>query len=156
VQVLLIRHAEAVDATPQRPDPARHLTGMGRIAARTLGERLRWYDCMPSVVWTSPLVRAAQTAEIVLAAMGWSGVIEALPVLAPGGDAHELEALLGAVAPDAVVMLFGHEPDISGLGSLLTRRADFPGLKKAQAARIIHGRVRWLFGPDDEAPYPCR
>jgi phosphohistidine phosphatase len=154
VQVFLVRHADAVDAAPHGVDAERHLTVAGRSAARAVGQRLRWYDCRPGAMWTSPLVRAVQTAELVALGLPWTGLIEAVPALAPGGDAHEVEALLRRQPVDGAVFLIGHEPDLSGLGTLLTRSAAFPGLSKGEVARIDGNHLRWLFAASDEAPRP--
>lgn len=161
--VFLARHAHSVDEAPGLPDAARHLRPEGRAAARQLGERLGWYDCAPTVVWTSPATRAVQTAELILGGLGWTGPVETVPGLAPGGDIRAAREHLRTLAPDAVVLVVGHEPGISGLGSLLTSRADFPALKKAQVARLDDVAaqraeppsplvLRWLFGYADEAP----
>jgi phosphohistidine phosphatase len=152
VHVFLLRHAEAVDETRSLPDPDRHLTTAGRAAARALGERLRWYDCEPLAVWSSPLMRAAQTAELVIAGLGYGGVIECVPALAPGGATRDVCAAIGR--HKGQVLLVGHEPGLSAVGAVLTGRADFPAIKKAQVARIDDGRLRWLFATVDEAPVP--
>lgn len=163
--VFLVRHAHAVDEAPGLPDEARHLTTEGRKAARALGDRLKWYDCSPTVVWTSPATRAVQTAELFIAGLGWDGPVEAQPVLAPVGDVRASVALIRRQAPDAQVVIVGHEPSISGLGDLLCGRDDFPSLKKAQCARLddvglqrgeAKGAplvLRWLFAYADEAPF---
>jgi phosphohistidine phosphatase len=160
VIVFLTRHAHSAPEQPGFPDVARHLTGEGRRAARTLGDKLKWYDVSPSIVWTSPAVRAVQTAELVIAGLGWDGPLECHPALAPGADVRTLAAELRGVAPDAHVLVIGHEPGISGLGALLSAKTDFPVLKKAQIARLdshegdaaMH--LRWLFSHSDEAPIP--
>ncbi len=162
----MIRHAHAVDEAPGLPDEARHLTPEGRKAARTLGDRLKWYDCTPSAVWTSPATRAVQTAELFVAGLGWDGPVEAMPVLAPVGDARATATLIRRLPADATVVIVGHEPAISGLGGILTGRADFPALKKAQCARLDDVAaqraepsapmvLRWLFSYGDEAPFPA-
>ncbi len=161
--VFLIRHAHAIDEAPGRSDLGRHLTGVGRGAARALGERLRWHDCVPTAVWTSPLSRAVQTAELLVAGLRWDGPVEAFDELAPGGDLRALHARIGGGAPDAAVMIVGHEPGLSGLGTLLTMRADFPAMRKAEAARLddiatppgaarVPMILRWSFAWDAEAP----
>jgi len=166
VIVFLVRHAHSVGEAPGLPDAARHLTTEGRAAARQLGERLSWYDCVPTAVWTSPVTRAVQTTELVLAGLGWTGPVESVPGLAPGGDLRAVRESLRGLAPDAVVMMVGHEPGISGLGGILTGRGDFPPLKKAQVARLDdvsaqRGEapgplvLRWLFAYADEAPTPA-
>ncbi|HTJ43182.1 MAG TPA: histidine phosphatase family protein [Kofleriaceae bacterium] len=148
--LFLVRHAEAVDETKALHDPDRHLTAAGRAAARALGERLRWYDCLPIAVWSSPLVRAVQTAELLIAGLGWDGVIESVPALAPGGATREVTALVEKAG--GVVIAVGHEPGLSAIGTVITGRNDFPALKKCEAARVETGRLKWILGPTDEEP----
>jgi len=140
VQVFLIRHA----------------TAAGRSQARGLGDRLRWHDCHPTQVWTSPLVRAVQTAELVVAGIGCDVPIEVVMNLAPDGSARDLVAAIGKLPANAQVVLVGHEPSLSGIGAVLVGASDFEALDKAQAARIDHGTLRWRFAWDAEAPVLVR
>ena len=94
MQVFLVRHAEAVDETLDRRDPHRHLTPQGRIQARALGDRLRWHDCVPTHVWTSPLVRAVQTAELVMSSIDKEAPVDVIMDLAPDGATRDLLAKL--------------------------------------------------------------
>jgi phosphohistidine phosphatase len=155
VQVFLVRHADAVNASQRLGDSDRHLSEAGRAAALAMGERLKWYDCTPTALWTSPLIRAIQTAELFATAMQWKGVIECEPDLAPGGQVREVMDRLADFPESASIMLFGHEPGISGLGTLITGRHDFPGMKKTQVVRIDDGIMRWSFSTDDAAPVPA-
>lgn len=150
--MFLVRHAHAVDERRDLPDHARHLSEVGRAAARALGQRLRWHDCTPTALWTSPLTRAVMTAELVAAALEWSGPIECVPALAPEGSAREVIAALTKLAPDRVVVMFGHEPSISSLGARLSGDDGFGALHKAEAVRIDGKVVRWRFAHDDHGP----
>jgi phosphohistidine phosphatase len=154
VDVFLIRHAEAIDETLELRDPMRHLTPHGRSQARHLGDRLRWHDCTPTQLWTSPLVRAVQTAELIVVGLQLPGdhAIEVLPSLAPGGSARDTLAAIEARPADASVVLIGHEPGLSALGALLAKRPDFTPLAKAEAVRIVDGELRWRCAWDAEAP----
>jgi len=152
VQVFLIRHAAAVDETLQLRDPHRHLTAHGRTQARALGDRLRWHDCTPTHVWSSPLVRAVQTAELVLAGIGCDVPVEVVTDLAPDGSARDLVAAVRRLPAIAHVVLVGHEPALSGIGALLVGARDFVALDKAQAARIDGSTLRWRFAWDADAP----
>lgn len=156
MQIFLVRHAAAVDETLTLGDPHRHLTPHGRIQARALGDRLRWHDCTPTHVWSSPLVRAVQTAELVEAGIQCDVAVEVVPQLAPDGSARELVAALSALGPDAHVILVGHEPSLSGIGALLVQARDFEALDKAQVARIDNGKLRWRFAWDADAPVLVR
>jgi phosphohistidine phosphatase len=155
VQVFLVRHAEAVDETLELRDPHRHLTDHGRTQARALGDRLRWHDCEPTHLFTSPLVRSVQTAELLAVGLQCTHAVTALPALAPGEDARAVIAALHALG-DACVVLVGHEPALSAVGGLLVGADDFVALGKAEAARIVDGKLRWRFAWNAEAPLTDR
>lgn len=150
--MFLIRHAAAIDETLELRDPMRHLTPDGRKQATSLGDRLRWHDCVPTHVWTSPLVRAVQTAELVVQALKIDASIEVLPALAPGESARAVQAAVQKLGEHAIVMLVGHEPGLSAIGALVTGQADFAALGKAEAARIVDGGVRWRCAWNAEHP----
>ena len=150
--MILVRHAEAVDETLELRDPARHLTPHGRTQARSLGDRLRWHDVEPTRLWTSPLVRAVQTAELVAAGLNSTVQIEVVTGLAPGASTRALVAALRELATSEHVVLFGHEPSMSGIAALLVGQPDFAALDKAEAVRITDDRLRWRFAWDAEAP----
>jgi phosphohistidine phosphatase len=155
VQVFLIRHAEAVDETLVLRDPYRHLTPQGRIQAAHLGDRLRWHDCVPAQVWSSPLVRAVQTAELVVAALHLETAVEIAPALAPEvADSRGVVTAIRAQPATSIILIVGHEPSLSAIGALLTNQLDFAALLKAQAARIVDGQLKWTFAWDAEAPVP--
>ena len=152
MQVFLVRHAEAVVETRTLPDPQRHLTAQGRIQAKELGDRMRWHDCAPSHVWSSPLVRAVQTAELITSCFAPDVTIEVMPELAPGQHERVVVAAVGGLPAGSSVVLVGHEPSLSAIGTLLVGADDFAGLAKAQAARIVDGKLRWRFSWNAEAP----
>jgi phosphohistidine phosphatase len=143
MRLLIIRHAIAVArGTPDLPDEERALTRRGarrfRSAARGLAEILR----RPDALLTSPLVRARQTADI--AAEAW-GKIEPLETAAlAGGTFEEVAAEVEKHPPDGLVVLVGHEPDVSSLlarllGSASAGRFTF---KKGGAALVdLPGRL---------------
>lgn len=152
--VFLIRHAMAINASVDVRGPQRHLTELGREQARALGDRLRWHDCEPTHIWSSPLVRAMQTAELVAAGVHATCAIETVEGLAPGNEPIRIVEALAKLPDDALVMLFGHEPLIAMIGGLLTGTADFPAIDRAEAVRIHGNRVRWRFMWDADAPTP--
>lgn len=111
MKVLLVRHAIAVDReTPGIEDHVRPLTEEGasrfRKSARAVAAMVT-----ANVVWTSPLLRAKQTAEIL--AKHWPGAplqeVEALG----SGSREEFEAALTRLPKDSTVAAVGHEPHVS-------------------------------------------
>ena len=71
--LLVARHGEATYESSLLGDFGGWLTGTGRQQARDLGKRLRDEDV--ASVWTSPLSRAVQTAEIAAAVLGVDDVV---------------------------------------------------------------------------------
>ena len=61
-------------------------------------------------------------------------------------------AALKALPDEANVMLVGHEPGMSGIGALLVNEPDFAALAKAEAVRILDGKLRWRCAWSSEAP----
>jgi phosphohistidine phosphatase len=113
VRVYLCRHATAA---PGDPDELRELTGEGRDQARALGERIAALPEAPTVVLTSPLVRARQTAQAVAEATGAPLRVE--PRLAPGATVAGLRAAVtGETGP---VVTVGHQPDCSEIAFAVT------------------------------------
>jgi len=101
--IWLLRHAEAEDGAP---DAERKLTKKGRKQAKNAGKALRAMGVKPEACFTSPKVRAADTAKLVCEQLGVEYALE--PKLAGGPfDAEALAAGLGDV------VLVGHDPDFS-------------------------------------------
>src|SRR5581483_6827547 len=122
--LLLMRHGEAVDGAPGG-DGDRWLTSHGRQTTRAVAEHLARHMA-PATVWTSPLVRAVQTAEILASAVGLQGSVEVLRELATGHD----DAILQHVADfegDGTLCLVGHEPTLSQLAVTLLGVRQWPG-----------------------------
>ena len=109
----LVRHEEADDGSP---DEYRALTGRGRrrmhTTARLLAREIDGVD----LVYTSPLVRAVQTAEIVVSELGFDEPVVIAPELA-GPTSLDRLARLALDAPRGCrgVMLVGHEPILGAL-----------------------------------------
>ena len=156
MDVFLIRHADAIDETLEQRDVMRHLTASGRQQATSLGDRLRWHDCTPTHIWTSPLVRAVQTAELLAAGLASPIPVEVVPALAPSESGRAVVAAVQALPKDACVVLVGHEPGISAIGALLLGITDLAPLAKAEALRISDGALRWRFAWDADAPTTAR
>ena len=133
-------------------DPHRHLTPTGRRQAKGIGDRLRWHDCTPTHIWSSPLVRAIQTAELVAAGLASEIPVETMPALAPDESPRSVIAALAQLPAEASIILVGHEPGLSAVGALLVGQPEFQGLAKAEAVRIVDGALRWRFAWDAEAP----
>ena len=153
MRVTLIRHAEAGDDAPR--DEARALTARGREDARRLGRALARRGVEFSLMVTSPLVRAVQTAEIVAAELGYHDRITVTELLVPEGTASRLVGFLRSTGRElemerTSIALVAHEPILSALAAALTGNARHPPLRKTEALRIRigaghdgRGTLRW-------------
>ena len=117
----LVRHG---DANPRQgswsTDDDRPLSTRGREQARRVGAALHRLGARPDLVLTSPLARAAETAEHISAALliGSDPIVTA--VLRPGASAGALLEELGHRHPDAnEVVCTGHMPDLGYMASQL-------------------------------------
>ena len=100
MRIYLVRHAESVDRIPGMPDAARYLSAGGRASFREMARRFRDAGGRPTRIFTSPFVRAVQTAEILSEALQYFGEVAAAPQLVPGFDVDGLNAVLD-VCPGA-------------------------------------------------------
>jgi phosphohistidine phosphatase len=123
MRIYLVRHSDAVDRVPPMPDAARYLSGRGRVSFREMARRFREAGGLPSRIFTSPLVRAVQTAEILSEALRYEGDIIPDPRLSPGFDVEKLASVLDDSHSEREIVIVGHEPD---LGDILTRLLSLP------------------------------
>ncbi len=109
-QLWLLRHGEA-EPHDAKPDPQRQLTERGRDQSRDAGRALQALGVEVHLCFTSPKVRARQTAELACAELG----VEPSDAdeLAEGFDGREALALMAAAGEDQRVLVVGHEPDFS-------------------------------------------
>jgi phosphohistidine phosphatase len=110
MRIFIIRHAIAVDRSPDIPDDARPLTPEGRKRFRRAARGLARLFPKPDLLLTSPLLRARQTASIAGKAWGLRLTEEAA---LGGGSVAELESALRRVPARSSVALVGHEPQVS-------------------------------------------
>lgn len=109
-QLWLLRHGEAAPHGT-KPDAERELTERGRVQARNAGRALAALEIAFHYVFTSPKVRARDTAVLACEALGVEPVVHA--PLAEGFDADDARELLYAAGEDQRVLVVGHEPDLS-------------------------------------------
>lgn len=141
LRVLIVRHAVAEDraafARTGEQDGLRPLTPPGRKkmrrAARGLARVLPRLDALA----TSPLTRAAQTADIL--APQYNGIRpHRLAALAPGKPMGTILAWLAEQPPGRTVALVGHEPGLGAFVSwaLTGLRESFVPMKKGGACLL--------------------
>jgi phosphohistidine phosphatase len=122
-QLWLLRHGEAVPHD-SKPDPERELTARGERQAKAAGAALARLGLEFAACYTSPLVRALDTARLACEALNVEPEVE--DVLANGFAAGDARELLGRHDADTRVLVVGHEPSFSQVVHDLTgARVDF-------------------------------
>ncbi len=110
-QLWLLRHGDA-EPHGSRPDAQRRLTERGVEQARAAGAALAALGVRPAIVYSSPKLRAMETAEHACESLGLRPVEHA--ALAGGFDAGEALTLAASdLEGDGRVLVIGHEPDFS-------------------------------------------
>jgi phosphohistidine phosphatase len=153
----LVRHAIAAERGPNYPDDReRPLTNEGIARFKRVVEGLKEFDVKLELVVTSPLVRAAHTAELLVAGIGGKPRVEVLEALAPGG---RMTQVLDAIARFSKrfhhIALVGHEPDLGEMAVRLLRARGTIEFKKGAVCSIEldgamptgPGTLKWLLPP---------
>jgi phosphohistidine phosphatase len=131
--LLVLRHAKSSWNDPALDDHERPLNKRGRRDAPRMGELVREYGLMPSVVISSDAVRARLTAEAVAEAARYAGEILLDPRLYMAGPADILSLLATLRENAETVMIVGHNPGLEKLVEQLTgARQDLPTAALAQ------------------------
>jgi phosphohistidine phosphatase len=155
---ILLRHGIAVERDEWKgADGDRPLTEKGKQRVREVAAGLSRLDVQPTLVWSSPLIRALETAKIVQRSLQVRAAVEVVEALVPDAPPDRLLSILHDLPPESCVLCVGHEPHL-GLAAavLLTGKPSqaFP-FKKAGACLIElsvpvkpgRGVLRWWLPP---------
>lgn len=165
MKLVLVRHAAAVDISPETGDEARYLTPEGRVFFRKTARTMLKNGVEPALIITSPLVRAIQTADILAESLSYCGPLVVRGDLKPGFGMQALERVLDEYRSAGELVLVGHEPDMSRIVSYLTQQSGWFNLKKGAAVKLkidpddlpLSTEFKWLalgkklFSSQDEA-----
>ena len=159
LELYLVRHAIAAERGDEWPDDAkRPLTKRGIRRFRECVVGLRQLEAAVEEIFTSPLVRAVQTADVLAAGMDPKPPVKMLDALAPGHTAQQVMAQLGKVARQRRIALVGHEPDLGELAAHLIGASRAIPFKKGGVCRLdieslaskrsgASATLIWLVGP---------
>ena len=141
MRVVLFRHGPAGERDPARwpDDGKRPLTAKGIQKTKEAARGLIKLEKGISLILTSPLVRAAETAQILKDALGDRARIVTLDELSPGGSNRALIAQLADLPQTRTIVVVGHEPGLGKLAALLALGSGTTGeikLKKAGACAL--------------------
>jgi len=155
---VLIRHGIAVEPEEwEGSEENRPLTERGKRRARQAATGLAALNCKPTHLFSSPFVRAYDTARLLRTVVGPSLKVETRDELTVGSKPEQIVSLLRSLPSESVVMCVGHEPLLGEVASILLcgKPTSNFSMKKAGAA-LIHlpesvtpgqGLLRWWLQP---------
>jgi phosphohistidine phosphatase len=159
MDLYLIRHADALPLGEQgvTTDGDRPLSDKGERQSAALGNALRQQDIRLDRLYTSPLVRARRTAELLLPTYGRPELTaETIDQLVPSTRPRKLSRFL-LKQDGQSIGLVGHMPHLAVfLGWLIGDKRVQIEIAKAGVAHLTCGDVpgkglatlRWLVGPE--------
>ena len=155
-ELYLVRHAVAAERGDEWPDDSkRPLTAQGAGRFRDVVAGLVWLGVSIDEIFTSPLVRARQTADLLAARLPEHPPVKPVDELAPGHEIAEVIAELGKRVKRRRVAIVGHEPDLGELAAALLGAQRALPFRKGGVCRIdvdglgstLAGTLIWFLPP---------
>lgn len=156
MELYLLRHGIAEDAPAGQPDAARKLTAKGEERTAAVVKMATAAGMKPSLILSSPYVRALETARAAARIVGYQGEIVQIKSLVPHGTPAAVWNDLRDYKDEQSILIAGHEPLLSHLvGHLLNSPALQVEMKKSALVRIDldgfgaapRGILRWMAVP---------
>ena len=118
MKIFIVRHGIAEESA-RGGDRARELTEEGRKKMKEASAGFAKLEAEIDHIFSSPLVRAVQTAEIVAKAVGHGHSVETMEELSPAHSPDQVIHALQSFKKAKGVVLAGHEPNCSELAAHL-------------------------------------
>jgi phosphohistidine phosphatase len=157
MKIYILRHGIAEERRAGRADEKRALTDEGRAKLKLVLKRARSAKVSPSLILTSPYVRAVQTAEMAADVLGCKKKVVRTDALLPSSSSPEaVWRQIRELRNESGILLAGHEPLLSQTASyLLGEERTIVEFKKGALALIEasgsgktpEGVLRWLLTP---------
>ena len=160
MELYLIRHGIAEDKGLGIKDEERSLTKEGKQKTEKVAQQLVKLGLNFDLILTSPLVRARQTADILIAGKLSSQLEESSHLAHDGQISSWLKEWLEPrnYSPNTQLALVGHEPDLTNWaeillwgevkGSLVLKKAGMIGIKLPETGSPLgRSQMFWLTPP---------
>lgn len=141
--LVLVRHATAEDSNFRTKDFDRNLNNKGLAEAARMGKWLAGSGIRPDLFITSPASRAYKTAEIISGELGVnSASLISDATIYEGGPQSYLNVVNSVPENFSMLILFGHNPDITYFAEYLTG-SNIGSMKKGSIAIIDFEDMNW-------------
>ncbi|MGI8961557.1 MAG: phosphohistidine phosphatase SixA [Bryobacteraceae bacterium] len=137
MQVYLLRHGIAEEDRSGLSDADRALTQDGRRKLRQTLQIASQADVQPTLILTSSLKRAVETAEIAEEVLGYRGELLRTESLLPGSSMQGVWDEIRVHANESAILLVGHNPLFAELAGYLLGAPELQiDVKKGSLLRI--------------------
>lgn len=156
MELYVLRHGIAEDAPAGMSDGDRQLTSEGKRKLREILRVAGHAGVKPTLILTSPLVRAVQTARIAAEELHYEAEVVRTSVLTPGGDPRQVWDEIRTHREQAQLLLSSHNPLCEILAGYLLSSPELPiDFKKGALLRldlghfgtVPRGVLRWFLVP---------
>jgi phosphohistidine phosphatase len=152
MKIFILRHAIAED-TAKGGDSQRALSDEGRKKMREAAAGFARLELKIDTIYSSPLVRAVQTAEILSKSIAHPGKIEMMQELSPDNSPEAVCSRIRSLKKPGSIVLSGHEPNCSELAAYFLGGAQIEFKKGAiclietESATAGSGTLIWHLSP---------
>jgi len=156
MEIYILRHGAAEEATRSMKDADRALTAEGVVKLQAVLKRARAAGVEPPVILTSPYRRARETAEVAAKTLSGKSSLVETRALIPDSSPEAVWEEIRTHKAGAQLMVVGHEPLLSSVYSYLLGSASVQiDVKKSSLGRVDvdrftgqpRGVLRWLLYP---------
>jgi phosphohistidine phosphatase len=152
----ILRHGIAEDARAGMSDTRRVLTDEGREKLRRVLSQARLAGVSPSLILSSPLIRAVQTAEIAAEVLRYEGRIVQTRALQPESSPAAFWEEVRSRGGESDIVVAGHQPMLGQLVAFLLgcpalqvdmKKAALVRIELASVSAVPRGVLQWMLIP---------
>ena len=158
MQLYIVRHGIAIDREDSKspPEAERYLTEEGVERTKQVAEAIAALGVHPDLMFSSPYVRAMQTAAIFAGELEYpKQKVRQTDSLLPGAEPGAFLRELAREKDASTVFCFGHAPHVDGLlAAAVGASRHITSMKKAGVALVElkrlsppNGQLVWLITP---------
>lgn len=153
MKLFLIRHADAIEYETDtvKTDEYRFITPKGRITTIKVAEHLKNELSTLDKIFTSPLIRAVQTAEIFATELKFKNDVELVNEIRNESTVLSLQKFIKSHSSLKSLAIVGHEPKMSVLVKSFSDKKYFTDFSKSGVCLINYdvknetGKFEWYF-----------
>jgi len=130
--LILMRHGET-ESSGYADDDFRRLTEKGKLTQKIMAERLKKMHCIPDKIYSSDLIRAIESAEVVGEVLGKEA--EQIAALGLSFDKEALFDLIDAHVGKTLLFI-GHMPTLPSFVNELVGKEVLRGMKQSSFVKV--------------------